>query len=82
MTPLAATLVAALLGAGGPGNGSDPGTPDGGAPSHDPDAQVIENLELLEGLDLLENLDLLEPQKADPPETKKADAPPEPAPAR
>ena len=65
MSLAAALLAASLLGAGGaarePSRG---GAPDGG-PRRDPDAEIIENLELLEQMDLLQNLELLEPKPGD-----------------
>jgi hypothetical protein len=81
VTSIAATLVAALLGAGPPSAPSPATTPDGGAPKN-PDAEVIENLELLEQLDLLDNLDLVEPKRGDGKEADKGDAPPNRAPPR
>lgn len=44
---------------GAAAGGGATGAADGGAP--DPDAEVIENLDLLERLDLLEHLELLGP---------------------
>ena len=59
MSWLAAILLAASAGAG---PAPQTASPDGGPP-RDPDAEVIENLELLEGLEMIDQLDLLEPER-------------------
>jgi len=48
----------------GDGTTADGGAADGGGT--DPDAEVIENLDLLERLDLLEHLDWLGPEATSP----------------
>ena len=75
---LAAALLAAPPGTPGP-------EPASKAPARDPDAAVIENLELLERLELLQHLDVLSgtPPKAsvEPPPPKAPESTPAEEPA-
>jgi hypothetical protein len=76
--PVAAIAAAALLSAAQ----AAPGVEKGGTPpARDPDAAVIENLELLERLELLQHLDVLAaPAPFQAPEEPPKEPPPEPPP--
>jgi hypothetical protein len=76
--PVTAIAAAALLSAAQ----AAPAVEEGGqAPARDPDAAVIENLELLERLELLQHLDvLITPAPVRAPEEPPAEPPPRPPP--